>query len=43
MLQLALNAGYDLDEIRDLFESPLRNAIFGPAVNQLAYYGTTYI
>lgn len=40
MLQLALNAKYNLDEIRDLFESPLRNAIFGPTANQQFYYGS---
>jgi len=39
MLQLALSAGYDLDEIRDLFENPLRKAIYGPPANQLFYYG----
>ncbi|KAK0668679.1 putative L-asparaginase [Cercophora samala] len=33
MLQLAINAGYTLDEIRDLFEAPLRNAIYAPAPN----------
>ncbi|KAI1633514.1 Asparaginase/glutaminase [Biscogniauxia mediterranea] len=38
MLQLGLNAGYDLDAIRGLFESPLRTAIYGPAVNQ-EFYG----
>ncbi|KAI1500869.1 Asparaginase/glutaminase [Biscogniauxia marginata] len=37
MLQLAINAGYSLNEIRDLFESPLREAIYGPAVNQEIY------
>ncbi|KAF7559138.1 hypothetical protein G7046_g5029 [Stylonectria norvegica] len=38
MLQLSMNAGYSLDEIRDLFESPLRKAVYGPSVNQEAYY-----
>ncbi|KAK4683238.1 hypothetical protein QC764_123350 [Podospora pseudoanserina] len=33
MLQLAINAGYTLDEIRDLFEAPLRSAIYAPAPN----------
>ncbi|KAL2423740.1 hypothetical protein ABEF94_006531 [Exophiala dermatitidis] len=37
MLQLAINAGYSLDQIRDLFEGPLRNAIYGPYANQLFY------
>ncbi|KAI1378037.1 Asparaginase/glutaminase [Hypoxylon crocopeplum] len=40
MLQLALNAGYTLDQIRDLFESPLREAIYSPLVNQNFYYGS---
>ncbi|KAI1770807.1 Asparaginase/glutaminase [Hypoxylon cercidicola] len=40
MLQLALNAGYNLTEIRDLFESPLRKAIYGPVANQHFYYGS---
>ncbi|KAK3314399.1 Asparaginase/glutaminase [Apodospora peruviana] len=38
MLQLALGAGYSLDEIRDLFESPLRNAIYAPTPNNKWYY-----
>lgn len=33
MLQLAINAGYTLDEIRNLFEAPLRSAIYAPAPN----------
>lgn len=33
VLQLALGAGYSLEEIRDLFESPLRDAIYAPAPN----------
>ncbi|KAK0712178.1 Asparaginase/glutaminase [Apiosordaria backusii] len=33
MLQLAINSDYALDEIRDLFEAPLRNAIYAPAPN----------
>ncbi|KAI1080535.1 Asparaginase/glutaminase [Whalleya microplaca] len=37
MLQLAINAGHNLDEIRDLFESPLRKAIYGSIVNQQTY------
>ncbi|KAI0022811.1 Asparaginase/glutaminase [Xylariomycetidae sp. FL0641] len=37
MLQLAINAGYDLDRIRDLFESPLRKAIYGSAAVQKIY------
>ena len=38
MLQLALNAGFNLEEIRKLFEDPIREAIYTPMVNQLAYY-----
>lgn len=38
MLQLALNAGFTLDEIRDLFESPLREAVYGSWASQQAYY-----
>ncbi|UPK96975.1 hypothetical protein LCI18_007910 [Fusarium solani-melongenae] len=38
MLQLAINAGLSLDEIRDLFETPLREAVYAPWANQLAYY-----
>ncbi|KAK4186975.1 putative L-asparaginase [Podospora australis] len=38
MLQLAINAGLTLDEIRDLFESPLRDAIYAPAPNNEWYY-----
>ncbi|RYP59852.1 hypothetical protein DL769_008367 [Monosporascus sp. CRB-8-3] len=38
MLQLAIGTGYGVDEIRDLFESPLRNAIYGPIANQHIYY-----
>ncbi|KAI0400279.1 Asparaginase/glutaminase [Xylaria palmicola] len=37
MLQLGINAGYSMDEIRDLFEGPLRQAIYEPWVNQQAY------
>lgn len=37
MLQLAINAGYSIDQIRDLFEAPLRKAIFGPWANQEFY------
>jgi len=33
MLQLALGAGYSLDEIRDVFETPLREAIYAPKPN----------
>ncbi|RYP52951.1 hypothetical protein DL768_001945 [Monosporascus sp. mg162] len=40
MLQLAIGAGYSVDEIRDLFESPLRNAVYGPAANQHIYYSS---
>lgn len=39
MLQLAINAGYSMDQIRDLFEGPLRKAIFGAKVNQMTYFG----
>ncbi|TPX17812.1 uncharacterized protein E0L32_002913 [Thyridium curvatum] len=38
MLQLAINAGYSMDQIRDLFEGPLRKAIFGTKVNQMTYF-----
>ncbi|KZL82267.1 l-asparaginase protein [Colletotrichum incanum] len=38
MLQLAINAGYDLEQIRDLFERHLRNAVYDPAANQKFYY-----
>ncbi|KAI0186704.1 Asparaginase/glutaminase [Xylaria flabelliformis] len=37
MLQLSINAGYSLDDIRKLFEDPLRQAVYGPWVNQQAY------
>ncbi|KAI1758311.1 Asparaginase/glutaminase [Xylaria castorea] len=37
MLQLSINAGYGLDEIRALFEDPVRQAVYGPWVNQQAY------
>ncbi|WYZ39092.1 hypothetical protein EsH8_III_001006 [Colletotrichum jinshuiense] len=40
MLQLAINAGLDLDGIRDLFESPLRSAVYGPPANQKFYYSS---
>ncbi|KAK1701527.1 Asparaginase/glutaminase [Colletotrichum godetiae] len=38
MLQLAINAGYDIDEIRGLFESPLRRAVYETPANQKFYY-----
>lgn len=38
MLQLALNANYTLDQIRDLFEGPIRKALFGPWANQEFYH-----
>lgn len=38
VLQLAINAGYTLDQTRDLFEDPLRNAIYAPKINQGFYY-----
>ncbi|PVH80050.1 Asparaginase/glutaminase [Cadophora sp. DSE1049] len=38
VLQLGINAGYDMDQIGDLFESPLRNAIYEPYPNQEIYY-----
>ena len=38
VLQLGLNAGYDMDQIRDLFESPLRDAIYDPYANQEIYF-----
>ncbi|KAI8214819.1 hypothetical protein K4K53_011042 [Colletotrichum sp. SAR 10_77] len=40
MLQLAINAGYSLDQIRDLFESPLRNAVYGSPASQKYYYSS---
>ena len=36
MLQLAINAGYSIDGIRDLFEGPLRRAVYTSA--NLEYY-----
>ncbi|ORY01113.1 Asparaginase/glutaminase [Clohesyomyces aquaticus] len=38
VLQLAINAGYSLDEIRDVFENPLRTAVYGPQPNAEWYY-----
>ncbi|KAK5659854.1 hypothetical protein OQA88_13317 [Cercophora sp. LCS_1] len=38
ILQLALGAGYSLDEIRDLFESPLRDAIYAPTPNNQWFF-----
>lgn len=38
MLQLAINAGYDLEQIRMLFENPLREAVYGVYANQQWYY-----
>jgi L-asparaginase len=38
MLQLAIGAGYSLDGIRGLFETPLRDTIYAPDVNQKSYY-----
>ncbi|RDW74240.1 asparaginase [Aspergillus mulundensis] len=38
MLQLAINADYELDEIRDLFESPLRKALYTSPASQEYYY-----
>ncbi|KAF7549918.1 hypothetical protein G7Z17_g6057 [Cylindrodendrum hubeiense] len=38
MLQLAINAGFTLDEIRDVFETPLRKAVYGSWASQKAYY-----
>ncbi|KAI8242078.1 hypothetical protein K4K55_011182 [Colletotrichum sp. SAR 10_96] len=40
MLQLAINARYSLDQIRDLFESPLRNAVYGSPASQKYYYSS---
>ncbi|KAH7144598.1 Asparaginase/glutaminase [Dactylonectria estremocensis] len=37
MLQLAINAGLSLDEIRDAFETPLREAVYGSWASQKAY------
>ncbi|KAL4876110.1 Asparaginase/glutaminase [Aspergillus karnatakaensis] len=38
MLQLAINAGYTLDEIRSVFESPLRDALYTSPASQEYYY-----
>lgn len=38
MLQLALNAGYSLDRIRDFFESRMRQVVYEAPVNQQFYY-----
>ncbi|KAK1539960.1 L-asparaginase [Colletotrichum costaricense] len=38
MLQLAVNAGYDIDAIRGLFESPLRRTVYDTPANQKFYY-----
>jgi L-asparaginase len=38
MLQLAINAGYSMDKIRDLFEGPLLKAILAPWANQEFYH-----
>ncbi|KAH7140601.1 Asparaginase/glutaminase [Dactylonectria macrodidyma] len=38
MLQLAINAGLSLDEIRDTFETPLRKAVYGSWAAQKVYY-----
>ncbi|KAK1726104.1 Asparaginase/glutaminase [Colletotrichum acutatum] len=40
MLQLAINAGYDIDAIRGLFENPLRRAIYNTPANQKFYYSS---
>ncbi|KAK7436469.1 L-asparaginase [Colletotrichum acutatum] len=40
MLQLAINAGYDIDAIRGLFENPLRRAIYDTPANQKFYYSS---
>ncbi|KAI3541386.1 L-asparaginase [Colletotrichum abscissum] len=38
MLQLAIDAGYDINAIRGLFESPLRRTIYDTPANQKFYY-----
>ncbi|KAI0148417.1 Asparaginase/glutaminase [Xylariaceae sp. FL1272] len=38
MLQLAINAGFSLSAVRALFETPLRDAVYGPVINQ-EFYG----
>ncbi|KAK3985286.1 putative L-asparaginase [Cladorrhinum sp. PSN332] len=38
MLQLAINAGLTIEEIQDLFEAPLRDAIYAPAPNNEWYF-----
>ncbi|KAK3385973.1 Asparaginase/glutaminase [Podospora didyma] len=41
MLQLALSTGQTLDEIRDLFEAPLRKAIYATVPNNQWYYASS--
>jgi L-asparaginase len=38
LLQLAINAGYGLDEIRDIFEGPLRRALYTSPASLEYYY-----
>ncbi|KAJ0160068.1 putative L-asparaginase 1 [Colletotrichum tanaceti] len=38
MLQLAVNAGYGLEAIRDLFEQPLRSAVYDNPASRELYY-----
>ncbi|KAL2844866.1 Asparaginase/glutaminase [Aspergillus pseudodeflectus] len=38
LLQLAINAGYGLDEIRDVFEGPLRRALYTSPASLEYYY-----
>ncbi|GJC97079.1 L-asparaginase [Colletotrichum higginsianum] len=38
MLQLAINAGYGLEAIRDLFEHPLRSAVYDNPASRELYY-----
>lgn len=39
LLQLCINKGMKLDEIREVFEGGLREAIYDAWANQIAYYG----
>lgn len=39
LLQLCINAKMGLSEIRNVFESGLREVIYGGWVNEMAYYG----
>lgn len=38
VLQLAIGAGYSLDELRDVFEGPLTTAIHATHASQVFFY-----